>query len=296
MVWEFEHPTISDALTKILDGQPQMLSAMLRGASIDKVLSDFVCRDMAKIPDAVVVPYDLTGVLVERLLSVPDEPLPNSLLFRFLAERADNEVFRRVVTSAPSVLARSMWFSGDAWLNPKYRAHARAASLGILPDVCRDETIRLLEWGAIENFDLSFVQRDDLLSLFSPKKIFEFGIKIRDFMENKLEKLISNTGDEADIDGDPESNFETIRDSLEIIEELDIFDRDDVLCTSAREAIAREVGYIESEQEKKRQEEQVEEDEREWTFATSRSSSNTNSSWDDKNLNSDRSIFDDIDR
>lgn len=99
MIWKFEHPTISDALTKILEKQPQMLAALLRGAKVNKVLSDFVCQGVDKVRDAVTVPLELTDILVERLSSTPDEPFLNRVLFSFLLDRANNDVFRRVVKS-----------------------------------------------------------------------------------------------------------------------------------------------------------------------------------------------------
>lgn len=295
-IWGFEHPTISDALTTILDGQPQMLSALLRGASASKVLSDFVCYGMPKIRDAVTVPQELSDVLVDRLLSVPDEAVPNGSLFRFLADRASNDVFQKIVSKDPTILARRMWFYGDAWLNPNFRVHARAASFGLLPDDCRDETVRLLMEAALENLDLTFVENEALISLIPRKDLFALGAKVRLLIEEQIEDRISDIGSSADLDGDAESNFETVMEGLRIFEEvteLDVETDDSYL--EARAAIDREIESIQEQQEKKRKEEE-ESEAAEWIFAETRSSTTISPVSPGEQPRAQRSIFDDIDR
>ena len=295
VIWGFEHPTISDALTGILDQQPQMLSALLRGAKVTKILSDFVCHGMTKIRDAVIISQDLSEIVVDRLLSVPDEATLNGLLFRFLADRANNDVFRRVVANDPSILARDMWFFWEAWLNPKFRAHARAASLGILPDACRDETARLLEEAALENLDLTFIEDDDLLRLIPAKDLFALGAKVRVSLELEIEDRISDIGSSADLDDDAESNFETIAEGLRIFEEVvDLGVEKDDACTNAHAAIDREVEMIHEQQEEKRREEE-EERNSVWMFAETQSSVAPPPESTTDRSGAKRSIFDDID-
>ena len=103
-----------------------------------------------------------------------------------------------------------MWFHGDAWLNPKFGVHARAASFGLLPDDCRDETARLLEEAALENLDLTFVEDEALINLIPAKNLFALGAKVRMFIEEPIEDRISDIGSSADLDEDAESNFETV--------------------------------------------------------------------------------------
>ena len=295
-IWGFEHPTISDALTTILDGQPQMLSALLRGASASKVLSDFVCHGMPKVRDTVTVSQELSDVLVDRLLSVPDETFPNGSLFRFLADRASSDVFQKVISKDPTILARRMWFYGDAWLNPKFSVHARAASFGLLPDDCRDETARLLEEAALENLDLTFVEDEALISLIPDKNLFALGAKVRIFIEEQIEDRISDIGSSADLDEDAESNFETVTEGLRVFEEVTELDveRDDPYL-EARAAIDREIENIHDQQEEKRKEEE-ESDAADWVFAETQSSPPVSPASPAEQHKAQRSIFDDIDR
>lgn len=293
--WGFEHPTISDALTTILDQQPQMLSALLRGASVDKIMSDFVCLGMPKIRDAITVPQELSEVLVDRLLSVPDEVFPNRLLFRFLADRANNEVFQKVLSRTPSIMARQMWYSGEAWLNPKFSVHARAASFGLLPEDCRNETVRLLEDAALEELDLTFIENDALVSLIPAKKLFALGAKVRMFIEKELEDRISNIGSDADLDGDAEGNFETILEGLRVFEEVTELDVDnDNAWTEVLSAVDREVDAIRECQERRRREESEDLDGN-WMFAETQSNAPGIRMNSIKQKHAQRSIFEDID-
>lgn len=295
-MWGFEHPTISDALTTILDGQPQMLSALLRGASANKILSDFICFGMPKVRDAITVPQELSDVLVDRLLSVPDEIFPNRSLFSFLAHRANNDVFQKVLSKAPSIMARQMWYSGDAWLNPKFSVHARAAPFGLLPDDCRDETVRLLEEAALENLDLTFIEDEALINLIPAKSLFALGAKVRIFLEEKIVDRISNIGSDADLDEDAEGNFETVKEGLRVFEEVTNLDieKDDTYL-EARAAIEREVEIIQDYQEEKRQEEEEDRGAR-WMSAETQSIAPVAPRNLIEQPSAQRSIFDDIDR
>ena len=295
-LWGFEHPTISDAMTTILDRQPQMLSALLRGASARKILSDFVCNGMPKVKDAVTVPQELSEVLVERLLSIPDEMVPNGSLFRFLSDRVNNDVFQKVLSKDPSIMARQMWSYGDVWLNPKFRVHARAASFGLLPDDCRDETARLLEEAALENLDLTFVEDEALINLIPAKNLFALGAKVRMFLEVQIENRIFDIGSSADLDEDAESNFETLNEGLRVFEEatnLDVDNDDPYL--EARAAIDREIEIIQEHQEDKRKEEE-DDNNAEWMSAVTQNIVPVAPKSPTEHSTAQRSIFDDIDR
>lgn len=293
--WTYEHPTISDAVAKILDGQPQMLAALLRGAKIEKVLSDFVCQDAPKIPDAVIVPKELFSILVERIKHTPNELFLNKALFLFLANRADNEVFRKIVIHDPEILARQSYHHGSSWVDPKFETHARAAALGLLPDVCREETVRTLKESALNDFDLSFLESSRLVSLFNRTEIFSLGYKIRSMMEKQIQNDISRIGENSDLTEDAESNFETIKDGLRIISEITGIDSDDdELFLDINSAINSEIDIITERQEELRREEE-EQEAANWIYAErSPSGKKVISSQTPIGSNS-RSIFDDVD-
>ena len=109
-LWSFAHPTIADALTESLTERRDMVAALLRGASIDTILETFVCEGARSIRDAPTIPATLDDILIGRLVRVPAETSMNSMLFRFLAERASDQVFRSVVVANPDIMNRISWW------------------------------------------------------------------------------------------------------------------------------------------------------------------------------------------
>ena len=81
--WTFAHPTISDALTEILRQKPHMIAALIRGATIDTILSSFTCESSPLIRDALVIPNTLDDAVVSSLSRTPDERHRNWMLFHF---------------------------------------------------------------------------------------------------------------------------------------------------------------------------------------------------------------------
>jgi hypothetical protein len=72
-----------------------MMAALIRGATIDTILSSFTCEGSPLIRDALVIPSRLDEVLVARLGRTPDERHRNWMLFHFLSYRASDAVFTK---------------------------------------------------------------------------------------------------------------------------------------------------------------------------------------------------------
>lgn len=192
-------------------------------------------------------------------------------------------------------MGRTIWYGGEIRLNPKVQVHARAASLNLLPETTREETASLLMDAALSNFDLSFIDREEILQLISPVDLFALGAKVRIAIEGKLEDMISSISTDADLDADAESNFETIREGLQVFEEIVGLDADDdSVLSDAHSAVDREIEAIQEQQEERRREREVEEA-ADWTYAQ-RSSlvSSVQKSTGPLEFGR-RSIFDDVD-
>lgn len=296
-MWSFEHPTIADALTEILSGQPHMMEALLRGAGVDTILESFVCDGAGPIQDAAVIPTSLNKVLSERLIDAPDEIDMNSSLFSFLVDRASDEVFRFVIMGNPLTLNRRTWHFTRASQDPKIKCHARAHRLGLLSEDLRDESASNLEAKALDDFDLSFVEDEDLLTLIPPRQILALGLKLRAKTLPNIEDIISNITEDIDLDEEPGSHFRHIWDGLRILENLTEVDEDeDALYKETRQAVESEVKEIYIKQELKRCEDDEENDrEMDWSFASRKIKVMDQKSPFSKNGKT-RSLFDDVDR
>jgi len=296
-VWQFAHPTVSDALTGILRERPHMMAALLRGATIETILENFVCEGAGPVREAPIVPATLDDVLIARLERVQDETSINTRLFRFLSERASPEVFCRVIRADPAVLGRRAWPSAKVSRDAKVCAHARALKLAVLDESLRSEIAERLESAAIDGFDLSFLEEQDILALIPPQRLLKLGISLWAEVVPTVADRVAELAADADLDSEPESHFEDIAKGLEIIEGIvDVAASTDEFIDSAREAIAEAIGDLTERKEAKEAEDDSDRSE-EWSYMSSASRTQiAHSMRPALGQASKRSVFDDVDR
>ena len=224
--WSFAHPTIADALTSILRERPHFMAALLRGASLETILGTFVCEGMHSIRDTPTIPATLNDVLMARLSHIPDELSMNRILFRFLADRASDKVFERIVIGDQELLSRSTWESHRVAQDPKISAHARAYRLGLLDEYDQMCTTERLRDAALSNFDLSFLEEEDILRLMPPAKVISLVLQLRSEALIEVPDRIRKIAAEIDLTyaEDPESHFEHFSQGLAILRALENLD------------------------------------------------------------------------
>ncbi|RWX05686.1 hypothetical protein EHI45_29190 [Rhizobium leguminosarum] len=288
-VWTFAHPTISDAVTVILESQPHMIEALVRGAPIEKILSDFVCEGAQVVTDAPEIPHSLDDVLVARLCNAKDDLRTNFAIFSFLNTRATDEVVRKTVNADPTFLSRETWRTHRLSGNPKLRVHARAHRLGILDAEQREWASDLMETAGREDFDLSFTDDEDMMAVISPTRLFEFGFRLGSDVPEKLIPKIKEAADDADED-DPENSFEHIAASIGSIENISsLSDRAHALLDDAREQMSEAIAAL-----KRRKRERDEDHSDEWDFMSSEPKKLSEEPT--KSATTKRSIFADVDQ
>jgi energy-coupling factor transporter ATP-binding protein EcfA2 len=159
-VWNFKHPTLSDALAATLREAEGMRELYIRGVGVETILSDVLCDGVEHIPDAVVIPESLNTLLVDRLVETPDDGSKiNRLLFYFLWQRASDEVFRQVLQSDITILSRNAWASREVAFDPKINVFARAFADGVLPAELRSAMGKRIENDLFCELDASFLDR-----------------------------------------------------------------------------------------------------------------------------------------
>ncbi len=218
-VWAFAHPTISDALSALLVHRPDLVELYVRGTKIETLLDEVVCEGAPEVRDAVVVPASANDLLVSRLIDTPDEPEFNRALLGFLCERASESVLRSVTALDKDLLSRqpsSYWrLSWDT----RVRLFARIHSLGLLPTEHREEIAEKLEFAVLNEFDGSFLDNDEILALFQPRKLLALSSRLSEEVFIQLSDEISRIVEDADLDCKPEDNFSDIRSFVESLKE-----------------------------------------------------------------------------
>jgi len=287
-IWAFAHPTISDALTEILSGKPFMMAALLWGATIDTVLDNFTCEGSHDIPDALTIPSSLNDTLIERLARTPDELERNWALFSFLAYRANDAVFEKLIRRDPEILNRRTWVTTLIANSPKMVTHARAHAVRLLSDDLRERAAIALENAVTDEFDLSFFDNPAMLELIPADRLVRLGLSLRIQRLSELEDKISEITDGADLDEDPESHFENLVDALTKLEELGV---DDDLIGDAREKIKHSIQLLEDGKEERENELDSGSD---WSHIVTTSTLETSTPTEPAETTT-RSIFDDVD-
>lgn len=288
--WTFAHPTISDALTEIMRQKPHMMAALIRGAPIDTILGSFTCEGSPLIKDALVIPTGLDDALVARLGHTPDERQRNWMLFLFLAYRASDVVFSKVVQQYPDLLQRSCWWTDPVGNDPQLASYGRANRLGLLPDYLRLEAAERLESAAQNALDASFFEDEDMLGLLSPLRLVRLGMGLRTKVLPSLEDRIDEIAADADLDEEPDSHFTKLLDVLDRVEAIGVDADAAALIDEARNQVRRSVEAIE---ERKRERDEEQESDADWTHIVTQKKVEASVP---PSAAATRSIFDDIDK
>lgn len=288
--WTFAHPTISDALTEIMRQKPHMMAALIRGATIDTILSSFTCESSPLIRDALVIPATLDDALVARLSRTPDEWYRNWMLFHFLSYRASEVVFSKAIQQSPDLLRRTCWETDLSGNDPRLAMYARAHRVHILPDDLRIEAADSLESAALTNLDVSFFGEHDMLALIPPLRLVGMGFALRTTISPSLEDRIDEIAADADLDEEPGSHFEKLLDVLDRIEAIGVDAEATALIDDARRQVKRSVKALE---ERKREREEDTEDETDWTHIVTQKKEEVSPS---KPVTTKRSVFHDVDK
>ena len=288
--WTFAHPTISDALTEILRQKPHMMAALIRGATIDTILSSVTCEGSPLIQDALVIPTTLDDALVARLGRTSNERHRNWMLFLFLAYRASEAVFVKTIEQFPDLLRRPSWQSDLANNDPQIATYARAHHLLILPDDLRSNVADQLECAVLKGLDVSFFDEPQMLAVIPPLRLIGVGLALRTTVLPSLEERIDEIAADADLNEEPESHFKKLLRVLDRIEEIGVDVDATALIDDARDQVKHSVEALE---ERKREHEEGSEDEADWTHIVTQKKEEAPPA---DSVVSKRSVFYDVDK
>lgn len=211
VIWSFRHPTISDALSSLLGNRPDLTDLYLRGAKVEAIMSDTICLECEPIRDAIVISNSSRDLLVSRLLEVEDIPQLNKKLFGFLSDRASDAVFTEMLKQNKSILLRKTVNSWTSIYDERIKLHSRAFLLRILPESIRIETAEKLENEILDNLDSRIFDDDNILSLIPPTRLVRIIVKINEEIKNALSDRINEIEVNADLEIEPEDNFDDVK-------------------------------------------------------------------------------------
>ncbi|CAI3947113.1 unnamed protein product [Commensalibacter communis] len=288
-IWSFTHPTISDALTDLLKQRPHMIDALLRGASLEMILSECVCEGVTtRVTNALSIPNHYNDLLIERLVTSKDENTINLALFHFLAYRANAIIFQSVFEQKPDILYRNPHSNVDARLI----TFAKAYRLNLLPKELRLWAIKDIQSAILDDFNLtSLIDNSETLKLFTPRELITLGFKLRSETLPNLTNIIDEATRYSDDDCDPDDYFAEYWQGIEYLTETITPDNETkAILEEGSSAIDEGSNHIEQLRDEKENRDYDED----WSYPTNFRSVGT------KNITSQdlpaRSIFSDIDK
>lgn len=236
--WSFKHPTFVDAISDITVKSTKLSEMYLKGARWENIVSEVICAGMPNIKDALVVNEIQTGMLVERLLEIPDEPQSNKKFFNFLSSRASDKCIASLIDIRPNIFERKPSISWLAWNDPKLALMARVNIMGLLP-----EEHRLIAQNSIETYmfqilEFSILEEESLLKLFNAVDLLKIPMRIRALVQDIAEKVDEIESDFDPRNEDPEGSFDDYRAALHRLIEFFADDYETrTLLTDAEEAM-----------------------------------------------------------
>lgn len=196
--WGFVHPTLTDAISSLLSDRPDLVELYVQGSRLETLLSEVVCEGAPPIRDAVVVPRSTFDLLVNRLQQTPHTPEFNRPLFDFLAQRASTELLTALVGTGEVLLRRPLETDWRVSSNPRIKLLARLKTLGLLDSGLRAEAAEKLEKAAFHEYDLSFIDDEELLELIEPTKLLHLGRRLAALLDDEIPSRISDLEEQAD--------------------------------------------------------------------------------------------------
>ena len=79
-VWKFKHPTIADAYADIVSGDPQKMEYYLRGATVERIMSEISCGKPPAYGTSILVPSNMYPLVSMRLFEATEQREIHSFL------------------------------------------------------------------------------------------------------------------------------------------------------------------------------------------------------------------------
>jgi hypothetical protein len=175
---------------------PELLGIYVQGADVGKLMQEVTCGD-AQVERAVVLPKNLFGLMIERVLSFRKSPSFKSdyLSFwdarrkikRFLAERCSKEFLEAYLVADPDAIegldrpSEFLEYSEDVELA------IRMAAFGILPENIRASVVSFAVNCAMTGGDPRILTEPNLRSLMTPSESSRLSHGIRTQLLPRIE-------------------------------------------------------------------------------------------------------------
>ena len=226
--WRFKHPTIGDAFAGLLLDSPELLGVYVRGAPIEKLLSQITCGNIS-LEHAIALPKAFFRLVIDRLDNFSSRRKYKSRLFaswsardrlhNFLGSRCSKEFLIQYIDGHPDILERvsepGIFLSAVSEVRLAIRLH----KLGLLPEEHRKRFVATVISYALDGEDLYAVESIRIQSVFTPAELSDFRRRIRTELLPKLDEVRHAWQSNRDSDRAPDEHIQPLLDSFSALKE-----------------------------------------------------------------------------
>ncbi len=217
--WIFKHPTVADAFSDMVLGDPELMGIYLRGTSLDELVTQVTCGNVG-LAGAVEIPEHHFPLVTERLLNLPSTWENKRLIDFFLSYRVGPAFLKLFLKRSPSLLERivkpGLYLSAVSEVPLAIRLH----KLGLLSDEQRSTFVNTIFEYAIDGRDASVLESEDLRGMLKASEFAELRRKLRTITIPKLEEFRREQESNHSYDEDPEQHMSIFLDALKAFEKL----------------------------------------------------------------------------
>jgi len=154
------------------------------------------------------------------------------------------KVVRSVIGGDSGILRRRTPRSYNMYGDIKVKLYSRAHAMALLPTELREEAAFALEEALLNELDGSFLDEDNILALFTPRHLLSVTAKLLVQMDETVSDRIRETVRQAELDIEPEDNFEDVTSFLRAVESAFPIDRIEERVTMMKQSIKSGIDKI----------------------------------------------------
>jgi hypothetical protein len=217
--WIFKHPTVADAFSDMLLGDPELMGIYLRGTPVDRLVSQVTCGDV-ELAGSVEVPETYFRLVAERLSKLPSNWQNRRMTDFFLSYRAAQTFLVLFLNENPSVMERvvkpGLYLSAVSEVPLAIRLH----KLGMLSEEQRRTFVDTIVGYAVDGSDMAVLENLSLRKMLNPPEFTKLRRKLRAITIPKLESLRRERQSEHDSGQNPEDHMSDFLDVLRVLEKF----------------------------------------------------------------------------
>lgn len=243
--WTYKHPTVGDAFSDVLRGNPELLGVFVAGTEVGRLTQQVTCGDV-NIERAVVLPPAIFGQVIERLSSYQASSEYKTqwmsrwgakrTLYSFLSRRCTKGFLEQYLLQFPelidSVTQPGLYLS---WA-PEVDLCCRLFELGLLPEDARVKFVETVSAYAIAGQDASVLTNKRMKAMLSQAELDS----LKDQMLSDLLPRLADVRKELQGDyGSSDNSHQHIQPFIDVAGALrDEFGNDPGVCATVLSEIA----------------------------------------------------------